>query len=104
MLPFDELIALPYHEFVEEALKDGPHDCTWYNKSNWVEDTYTPRQIALMSLRCYEKLVELRAGDQDEDQEADSVRDDADIFWYAGDYNLIEEVIDDFMKKEEKMQ
>ena len=43
---YEQLINLPWQEFLDEVLRDGPKDTTWYAKSDWLEAQYTPEQIA----------------------------------------------------------
>ena len=43
-------MELPWQEFLEEVLLDGPKT-TWYATRDWLKTQYTPEQIAEMYVK-----------------------------------------------------
>lgn len=99
MLSYQELLQLPYQEFLTEVLRDAPKRCTWRAISSWLEKNYTSEQISEMYLKLYKQLVEFTPDNMEEDPSADPLRDKMDIFWYAGDPKLHDRVIHKFLEE-----
>ena len=92
---YEQLINLPWQEFLDEVLRDGPKDTTWYAKSDWLEAQYTSEQIAHMYVKLHKQLIVFTPDNKLEDVKADYLRDNMDIFCYATEQELIEKYLKD---------
>jgi hypothetical protein len=93
MRPYDELMSLPYQEFLVEVFRDGPTQCTWHTLCGWLEENFSDEQIAEMNAKLYIQLCLLTPDGAEEDPAADPLRERMDIFWYAGDTRLNEKAM-----------
>ena len=83
MSTYQELLKLPYKEFLEEVLRPAPKNCTRHAVRDWLEEQYTQDQLEEMYCKLYRKLTELTPDDRDEDPAAEILRDEMDVFWFA---------------------
>lgn len=102
MPTYQELLQLPYQEFLEEVLRPAPKDCTWMKVRDWLEETYTPEQIAEMYAKLYSQLVDFTQSEP-EDERAEPLRDHMDVFWYATTRKLLEDAIQPILEREKQM-
>jgi hypothetical protein len=102
MPTYQELLQLPYQEFLDEVLRPAPKNCTWYHVRGWLEENYTPEQIAAMYAKLYSQLVDFTQTEP-EDERAEPLRDQMDIFWYATKKELLEEAIKPIIEREKQM-
>lgn len=86
-------MKLPYDQFLAEVLRDHP-DGTWHQTSNWLSSKYTPKEIAEMYAKLHQQLVIWSPYDREEGPEADLLRDQMDIFWYATSRKEIEKALE----------
>jgi hypothetical protein len=80
---FQELIQLPYQQFLAYLSQECPPS---YSLRDWIERQYTISEIAQMNGLLYRALYRLSAIDNDS-QECEFLRDQMDLYWYAGDIN-----------------
>ena len=83
-----------YDQFLTEVLRDHP-DGTWHQTSEWLSSKYTSMQIAKMYVKLHQHLVAFTL-DEEEQAEADLLRDQMDIFWYATDQQEVEKVLEEY--------
>jgi len=99
------MIRLPFQEFLEEVLKEGPKNCTWMETSNWLTENYTGEQIAKMNKKLYLQLCIFTPDDTDEeDPAADPLRDAIDSFWRAGDDELNQKALTEALEEETRQK
>jgi len=78
-MKFEEVIKITdWKMMVCRALEDGPTDCTWYDQSDWVGETYSDEQIMAIM-----KVLYLKFKEDVESDKAGEVMDYMNIFWYA---------------------
>ena len=102
MPTYQELLQLPYQEFLDEVLRDAPKNCTWHEVASWLGKQYSNQQIAEMNAKLYKQLCIFTPDNADEDPAADPLRDEMDIFWRAGDHELNEHAIHTVLKEMDK--
>jgi hypothetical protein len=96
-MEFAALMKLPYLEFIAEALRDAPKDGTWREQSDWVKANYTPEQITAMYMKPYALVEGLSQNGKEELSDIDAIFDAMDVFWYAGDTDMIDKAMDEFL-------
>lgn len=99
---YQELLQLPYQEFLEEVLRPAPKNRPWMEVREWLEEHYTLEQVAEMYGKLYEQLVEFTQSEP-ENERTESLRDHMDVFWYATKKELLEEVIKPIIERENQM-
>lgn len=60
---------------------------------NWLDENYSQQQIAEMNAKLYRQLCIFTPDDRVEDPAADDLRDQMDVFCYAGSHELNEKAI-----------
>jgi hypothetical protein len=98
-MQYDELMRLSYQEFLDEVLRDSPKDCTWMDVRDWVETQYMPQQIATMYCKLYKQLIIFTPDDDEESSEADLLRAQMDIFWYAAPVEEIDKILQPMLEE-----
>ena len=89
---YEQLMELPWEEFVAQVLQNGPKNTTWYEVRDWLKTQYTAEQIAHMYVKLDKQLLYFvnNPGNPKEDE----LRDCMDIFWYSTKQELIEQLLD----------
>lgn len=97
-MQYDDLMQLPYANFLAKVLEDHP-DGSWHNTQGWLMEKYTPQQIAAMYCKLYRQLVIFTPDDAEEAPEADLLREQMDIFWYATTIDEIEKILQPMLEE-----
>jgi hypothetical protein len=84
-MQFQNVIKLPYKQFLAEVLREAPQDCTWREVSDWLHSQYSVEEIAQMNGLLYKQLCIMTQTEEGDNEEADVLRDHMDYFWFAGD-------------------
>lgn len=92
-MQYDQLMQLPWQQFLEEVLRECPKNTTWYDTRDWLKTQYTPQQIAEMYVKLDKHLMYMIPYSKEEEPQADHLRDYMDIFWYATESELIEKLL-----------
>lgn len=92
MPSYDTIMQLPYKDFLEEVFIGAPKNCTWMEVRDWLMTKYSPIQITYMYIKLYKQLVQFTPDGQEEDSEADSLRDDMDVFYFASDLEELKNI------------
>jgi hypothetical protein len=101
-MQYEELMQLPYQEFLDEVLRDRPKDCVWTDVADWLATQYTAQQIAAMYGKLYEQLIIFTPDESDDKEDleaADQLRDQMDVFCYATTNKEINKVLDVILEK-----
>ena len=98
----DQLMQLPYSKFLDEVLRDHP-DGSWHNTQEWLMRKYTSQQIAAMYCKLYEQLIIFTPDGEEEAPEADLLRDQMDIFWYATTVSEIDKILTTMLEEKQNV-
>lgn len=100
----EEALQLPYRKLVAEVLADCPKNCTWYVVSEWVSKKYTEKEITDIYSKLFGHYLSFSREQRDlqeENEEINFILDNLDIFWYAGNDDLLEKEANRIIKERE---
>jgi hypothetical protein len=100
-MEFSQLIQLSYQELLEILLREAPKG-TWYDIRDWLNEHYSAEEIGQMYVVFYRALDQLIQDGEGDTITADNLRNNMDVFWYAGDLKVTEQAIRQFHKNQEK--
>ena len=93
-LTLDHLLKYPYQQFIDTVLHDAPKNTTRIEVSDWLASKYSAHDIALMYIKLYDQLTDFVLEGQNNDLQANHLRDQMDIFWFAGDADIADQAME----------